>query len=361
MTDIDTADQDLGEEVHQEVIEHDQELQGDVSDAKRSLSGAKRRSSEAIAELNQWRWEMTVCPLGPRYSALAYSKAVGQSHTTITRGAAAWEAASDSVHDAQKCSLGNEPHDARQIPPPLTDDQIDEHDKARRRVDNKEVKAIMIERLAAHFGTVPTTVEVNHRERVNDALVRLRSEIDLSETTIEEVTAAADKIAGQIRYEVQLRESHEREVKRWMATNRAVSSNDVKMSDVRKMVDRIERTMERKELSWSEAETEVREWDFKAREADRIENEMLKRARHAVLQLQKASVDMRLAAIALGKALQSIETDEIAIGDDEMGLIKLNIEDSWAIVRQAKAAVTGSSNVDWDSALRKLNKEEGAA
>ena len=219
----------------------------------------------------------------------------------------------------------------------------------------------MIERLAAHFGVVPTTVEVNHRERVNDALVRLRAEVDLTEATVDEVTAAADKIAQQIRWEVQLRESHEREAKRWMATNRAVETSEVKMSDVRKMVDRIERTMERKQLSWAEAETEVREWDFKAREADRIENEMLKAARKAVLELQQASIDICIAAERYGKAMKKIEDDEIPIRPEEWGLIKLNIDNAWAFMRQARTATGGSSGVDWDSALRKLNKEEGAA
>ena len=363
MTDTDITEPDQ-EVIDQEIVDIDQGLTDDARDAKLSAKRASQRSGEAIAELNQWRWEMTVCPYGPNYTVRGYAAAVGQSKSTIQRGAAAWQAAldSDSSHagtDHSGCSLGGEPHHA-QKPPPLTDKQVSTHDKERRILELGQEKAIMVERLAAHFGGVPITQEVNHRERVNDALVRLRAEVDLTEATVEEVTAAADKIAQQIHWEVKLRESHEREVKRWMATNRGVDTSDIKMSDVRKMVDRIERAMERKEMPWADAETETRDWDFKAREADRIQNELLRKARHAVLQLQKASVEMRLAAMKLGEAMRTIENDNIPIGDDEMGLIKLNIEDSWAIVRQAKAAVGGSSNVDWDKELRKLNKE-GAA
>ena len=346
------------EEVAEEAVEHDQELTEDVRDAKRRAGDAKRRSSEAIAVLNQWRWEMTRCPLGPRYSQEAYAAAVGQTHRTIGRGADAWEAeASDSGRDAQVCSLGTEPHD-QQVPPPLTDDQVDRHDKARRRLDAGKVKAIVIEQLARYWGVVPTTIEVNKRALVNEAVNRLNTENDVPSMTETEVTEAADRLARQMRLEFQQREARTKAVQKWMTKNRARDA-EVPITDARKMVVRIERRMESREWSWAQAERDLRDWDWAHCEAERISNELERAARIAVLELRSAAAAVKLAAIRVGQAMRTIEADEIPMSSDELELVEADLADADAIVRQARAAVGGSSGTDWDAALAELTPERG--
>ena len=349
------------EVIAQEVIDYDLGLQSDVNSAKRTASDAKRRSSETIAELNQWRWEMTVCPLGPRYSQREYAKQVGQGLTTIQNGAAAWQAhldaeASDSIDDQSICSFGTEPHNARETPPPLTDKQIKDHDKARRKLDAGKIKAIIIERLAAHWGVVATTIEVNYREMVNEAVIRLNDDHKLSTMTEAEITEAADDLARQMRLEFQQTEARLKAIHKWMASNRGKDIKDIKMSDVRSMHARIERVMERKSLSWKNAEAEVRESDRQHSEAEKIKNDLARAARIAILDLRQSGANLKRDAGEMIKAVKRIEDDKIPLTDDERDLSIEDLDAAEAAIHLARAALTGNSGTDWDAALASLTQ-----
>jgi hypothetical protein len=347
--------------IAEEVVEHDHDLANDVRRAKRDAQDAKERSGEAVATLNQWRWEMTRCPLGPMYSQRGYAEAVKQGHVTIQNGAAAWQAhldASESVDDRPKCSFGDQPHD--QPLPPLTTEQVQSHDKARRRLDAGEVKAIIIERLAAYAvpkPVVPTTIEVNYRAMVNEALTRFNAENDPDSMTPDQIISAADALARTMWQEFKLRKSREGDVQRWMTRNRAADS-PVSIAEARKMVDRIERQMEKNGWNWATAERDAKDWDYRRCEAERLNNELARKARVAVLDLMQSSAQMKLAAIRLATAMQQIANDNIPLSEEENEVVQADLADIEMVVRQAKATVTGKSGVNWDAAMTKLVAED---
>ena len=345
--------------IAEEVVEHDHDLAKDANTAKRRARDAKERSGEAIATLNQWRWEMTVCEFGPRYSGRVYAEAVGQHHSTVIDGAAAWQAHLDASNSSggptnhSGCSFGDEPHHPREIPPPLTTAQVQSHGKAQRRLNAGEVKAILIERLAAHWNMVPTTVQVNYRSLVNEAVARFRSEHDPDSMDEGQITTAADTLARQMRLEWQQRDAKEKVIQKWMTKNRA-TDQPVPMNEVRKMYDHIERRMASRNWTWEQAEADARDWDFGCREADRFHNEMERKARIAVLELRGSAARIKSAAIKLGLAMKAIEADSIPLTDDERTLVTEDIADALGIVQQAAAAVGGESGTDWDAALEAL-------
>jgi hypothetical protein len=356
------------EPVDPEVIEHDAELHDDVRNFKRRATEAAARSGEAISALNQWRWEMTVCPFGPRYSQQVYADAVGQSDSTIDRGARSWQAHLDSlpsesprdgVIHSSGCSLGGEPHNAREVPPPLTDAEVQSAERARRRVDATRLRAIIIEALARHWtvnnrSVVFTTIEVNYRALVNEALTRFNAGHDASSMTEAQVVMAADALALAMHLEHQLREMRTAAVGRWMKVNRASETN-VPIADVRRMVDRIERRMESREWTWEQSEADARDWDWRRCEVERENNEMVKRARLAVLDLRQAAAQVKAGAVKLGRAMQRIQTDDVPISADELTLVEQDLADAEGLVAQCRAAVRpGSSGIDWDEALAGL-------
>ena len=202
-------------------------------------------------------------------------------------------------------------------PPPLTDKQIDDHDKARRKLDAGKIKAIIIEALARHWEVVPTTIEVNYRAMVNEAVIRLNDEHKLSEMTEDKITEAADVLARQMRLEFQQREARLKAIAKWMADNRGVEVKDIKPSDIKSMYTRIERVMKRKNLSWKDAEFDVRETDRQDAEAQKIANELARAARMAILDLRESGADLKHAAMGMIKAVRKIEADEIPLTDDE--------------------------------------------
>jgi hypothetical protein len=206
---------------------------------------------------------------------------------------------------------------------------------------------------------VPTTIEVNYRALVNDGVARLNAEHDLKTMSPEQIARAADEIAGEMRQEAKLREARERAVQKWMTKNRSAETAPP-MGEVRKMVDRIERRMESREWTWEQAEADARKWDYARCEVERSTNEFQKKARIAVLELMQASAQIHSAAIKLGRALQRIDTDEIPVAAEEMEMIQLQIANAAGIIRQAQAAVSGSSGTDWDAALASMG-EEGVA
>lgn len=345
-------------EVAEEVVEHDRDLADDVRYTRREAQDAKARSGEAIATLNQWRWEMTVCPLGPRYSQEVYAKRVGVSQQTIMRGANAWQATldgSDSIHDGSICSFGDQPHD-QPLLKPLTDAQVKAHGKARLRLDAGEIKAIIIERLAAHWKVEAVTMERNYRALVNEAMARFNAENDPDDMTPQQITSAADDLAHTMRLEFQLREKREKDVQRWMTSNRA-SEVPVPIGEARKMVDRIERQMEKNDWNWATAERDARDWDWRRCEAERLNNELARKSRMAVLDLLQASAQMKLAAIRLATAMQQIANDAIPLTDEENEVVQADLTDIEMVVRQAKATMTGKSGVNWDAAMAKLMAE----
>ena len=339
-----------------EVIEHDRDLAESVGIARKRARDASERSGAAIATLNEWRWEMTVCEFGPRYSQRVYADAVGQAQQTISKGAAAWQAhldASESTTGASICSFGGVPHHPREIPPPLTTAQVQSHGKARRRLDAGQIKAIVIERLAAHWDVVPTTIEVNYRALVNEAVARLNAECDPSSMDEAQITEAADTLARQMRLEFQQREAREKVIQAWMKKNLAADDN-VPMSEVRKMYDRIERRMASRQWTWEKAEADARDWHWGHCEADRINNELVRKARIAVLDLMQAGARMKHEAIKLAKAMHAIETDNIPLTPDELTLTRNDLADIDMVVKQALATVNGSSGVDWDASMKIL-------
>lgn len=359
---MDHQDSSVEDAVDEAVVRHDHDLTRSHQQYKRKSEEARRRTGEVIAALNQWRWEMTTCPFGPRYTQESYAGAVGQNHRTIGRGAEAWqahldtEAASDSGRHAQNrsgCSFGGEPHHPREVPPPLTDAQVKSHGKAQRRLTAGEVKALLIERLAAHWHVVATTIEVNYRALVNDAKARFHAEHDVESMTPEQVAAAVDALTSAMHQEFKQHEVRERNVQRWMTANRA-AEHVVPLADVRKMVAYIERRMEKRDCSWEQAEVEARDWDYRRAEADRMKNELERAARLAVLELQGAVASIELDARRLGRAMQRIEDDQIPLSGDESILVKESLTRAEFVVQQALAAVGGDTKVDWDAALESL-------
>jgi hypothetical protein len=358
------------QEVHDEVVaedavETDRELAEAAGVTKRRATDAKKRHGEAIAALNQWRWEMTVCPFGPRYTVEEYAEAVGQHHSTISGGARSWQAhldkrASDSADGSQNhsgCTLGGEPHDGRERPAPLTDEEVESHDEARRKLDAGAVKAIIIERLAAYWGVVPTTMEVNYRALVNDAVARLNAAHDPKTMDAKQVTKAVDDIAAEMWQEAKLRDAREKAVQKWMTRNRE-AEQPVPMGEARKMVDRIERRMASREWTWEQAEADQREWDWKRCEVERDDNVLRKRARIAVLDLMQSAARIKSAAIKVGKAVQAIEEGDIPMTDEERTLVRGDLTDAAFIIAQAQAATGGETGIDWNKALTTMGERQ---
>lgn len=360
MTDIDTEVQTIPEEI----VEEDQDLRGDTTSADHSYKSAKERRAEAYAALNQFRWEMCECPYGPQFSQAAYARAVGVAASTINRGVAAWQDVvdRDSVRDAQICNYGSVSHHVPDAAPAEgsgpTDEQVEKHAEGAKKATASELRVLAIDELAVRFGVAFDTMK-SRTELIKDALARL-GEYDVEGLSIEQVRPTLASIALQIHQEHKLREAHERSAQRWMASNLGIDVGQIQAAKVRQMVDRIERTAERKQISYEEAEVEVRQWDFARSEAERINNEIARKARLAVLDLKKAAAGMRLAAIDLGKALQRIDADSIPITDDEMELVRDDVEDAFRVLQQARAAVGGKSGIDWDKALEQLTQGDAA-
>src|SRR5262245_59432795 len=99
--------------IDEEVVDRDRELARSAKYARDDAAEARRHSGETIAALNQFRWEMTECPLGPSYSQEAYAQAVGQKQQTISKGVVAWRTvldASDSTTEASDRCAYHERH-----------------------------------------------------------------------------------------------------------------------------------------------------------------------------------------------------------------------------------------------------------
>ena len=347
----------------QDIIDEDHGYAGDVKRADGTLKAAKQKRADALAELNQFRWEMTVCEFGPQFSQREYADAVGQSQMTIQRGVTAWQATLDADKSNQNgsvCCYGAEPHhlpDVEVVPDKTapTEEQSAKHAEERRIADNGEIKAAAIVFIAAHFQVAENTVERHYRPLLKEAIARLNADHVVSDLTIEEVNPLLNEIARVLRAEDKLRQRREGEVKRWMADNRGVSVNEITAKDVQSKMDRIESVVAKKEISWDDAAIEVRAWDEKTSAAAKMKNQIAAAARQAILDLMLASSEVKGAAMRVTKAVQAIEDSEIVITDDERDMSVDDLNQAEAAIHLARAALTGDSGTDWDAAMAALN------
>jgi hypothetical protein len=353
-----TQEQITGTRVPPEVIGEDQDLVYEAQSSERTLSMAKDRRKGAFTALNRFRWEMVACPFGPQYSAEEYAAAVGVTVATIRKAIESWQITLNKGEATGGCAY--EQDHAAGVIAALTDQQIDDHDQAKHVAERGEIEAAAAELLAKFFNVSTSTVTHNHREKLTEAMKRLDDQFPSGSLNLDEARRELAVIAMVLKDEDDLRIRRERAIQHWLAENRGLDIKDIKQADVRRIVARIERRMEKYQVSWEGAEEEVREFDRKSSEADKIKNEEYRKFQLAVLNLQEASADARRAARDVVKAAQQVEQEGHEISPDVLEITIDDLNETVAAVTFAKAALTGNSGVDWDQAMMRFFAEDGA-
>jgi hypothetical protein len=346
LTDTDTA-----VAISEEIVDEDNDLNDEARYADSGYKAAKESRAEAYASLNRFRWEMTECELGPRFSQRDYAKAVGVSNATISRAAAAWRIVMEKNPDEPTCAFGGEPHHGRPAEKP-TEGQTDSHEQAKHTVSVGEVKTIIIQILAELFGVATVTVERAYRPEVKEVETRFHTARtgDLNE---EDARAAIEPIARAVHADHKLAIRRAGEVKRWMSANRGVEESDITKKDLTEMMFRIEE-MVKYEGTWAKAAAKVKASDRKMMEAERVKNELARAARIAVLDLLEAVVKVKAAAKSVVTAIKRIDTDEIPMSDDERTVILSDLIEADAEIHMARTLLGDEAETDWDAAAAAL-------
>jgi hypothetical protein len=338
-------------------------------DAKldRAASRDKHRAAESSAELSRYRWEMTVCEFGPAFSQRAYADLVGRSQQAISLSVKAWQRVLDAdkttshlVDMSGQCAYGGRRHHQTEAAPaeapPPTESQTEDHSTARHVVSGSEIKALAVQAIARQLGVSDGSADRHNRAEVNDLVNRLNASHVVADLDERALRAAVEVIALEIADERKLAARRERDVATWMQRNRAVDK--VQTGEVRKMLGSITRAAERKGISWDDAATEAREWDWKFCEAERSKNEMIRRARVAVLKLQQQSARVHSISLELLKITRKIQADDVPVSADEQEIVLGGIDAAAAALRLARAAFTGESGTDWDREFARLTGTE---
>jgi hypothetical protein len=315
------------------------------------------RSAEV--KRDRLRWEWTRCPLGPGLSNSEYARQVKRDESSIRASIEAHEtviSGGDPTITEEAACLYGERHliDAPEVEQEEpTDEEVAEHYKAKITVTRSAAYALVCETFAALRNVTIKTVTGNATwtPLTQEAMRRIETGVDLDAADAE---AKIKAIAKDVLDDDAQREARVRQIKTWMAKNRAVPGTQVTLNDARKMMVRIEDRMARTGETFTTAARYQREWDWKHREAERIKNEQRAAARQAVLDLAQAAAEVRGAAERVVKAVRRIEVEAVPIAAEERDLYQEDLDVAEAAIRLARVALRGESGTDWDAALARL-------
>lgn len=324
-------------------------LPGEVVRQDHAYESQIASAETAVVERDRLRWEWTVCPNGPMLSFAEYGRQVGKHRDTIRRSA---DAVTESRTTRQSVTCRYD-HARFEPTQKATEEDAKAHKEAKHRVTAGEVGALIVRTLATLASKSENTIEHNATwtPLQQRARARVAAEVPLDTDDAEQRIVA---ICAEVYQEHKEREAAVVRVKRWMAENRGLNASEVSVPDARDMVDRISRTAQRKGLSFTDAESEVRDWDRRRAAADRIKNEQIKKARHAVLNLMQSAAKARQDGLDMVKAVRQIEDDEVPLTDDERALALADLDTTETAIRLAKSALSGNSGTNWDDELARL-------
>jgi hypothetical protein len=318
---------------------------------------ASQAAGVAQFERDRLRWEWTRCPNGPTIGVNEYARQVGRAQSTISQSLAAYEMSSmqRSVTDRSiECSYNHEAYNT--TAPAPTEKQAKAHADAKHKVALGDVRAAIVASIASLWGVTENTVHGNstYTPFKDSILRRVQAEVRVDDLDESEAKQAIHSIAWEVHAEWKHDEARMQRAKKWMAENRALNVSEVSTGDARKKVEHIHEQAAKAAISYEAAEAAAREFDRKFVEHERIQNERLRAARHAVQELSKAAADLHAVALRVVRAVQSIESDGIEMSADERAVFGNDIEKAEAAVRMARAALMGDSGTDWDAALEAL-------
>jgi hypothetical protein len=341
-----------------DVIERDHDL-----DQKINLFD--RRHAEARAERNRLRWEWTRCPNGPMLTDADYGEQVGKDRRTISASANEHEVSVKRSPGGRftECLYG-EPHDPSKVedlpdeqPHEWTTEELTAAADASHRARVGDRKATIQQEYARLRGTTIHTVTGNatHTEPVAAILAEANATIPVG------APDELDRLHALCRSQWEEWKHDEeacRRVQQWMKENRALDRVPAK-SLGQAMVRTIRERMTEHGITFDEAEEQVRDWDRKSREAERMTNLAAARLARAVLRLRHAATNLRVAALEVTAAALEVEREGADLTDDFRSSVADDIDAAMTAAGLARTAVGEDSGVDWDAQARDLLNTEG--